>query len=306
MHNTQIGIDLGGTKIEAIVINTAGDIICQHRTSTPSKSYTEVLKTLQALIESLAEEADLAESTPVGIGTPGAISLKTGLMKNCNSTCLNGHNLRSDLQAALKRPVRIANDADCFTLSEAVDGASSNANLVFGVILGTGVGGGLTLNRQLLSGINAISGEWGHNSLPLNSLSGVASFPFRNKRPCYCGKLNCIETWLSGPALTESYFELTGQRMTAKEISAGLSVDAHAQLVFDWYYNMAALAISQVINIVDPHVIVLGGGMSNTQSLYTGIRTYWDQYIFSDQVDTQLKQAFHGDASGVRGAAWLW
>ncbi len=306
MHNTRIGIDLGGTKIEAIAINTTGEIICRHRTSTPSNSYQEVVLKLQTVIESIAKQADLPKSTPVGIGTPGAISLKTGLMKNCNNTCLNGHDLKSDLEVVLKRPVRIANDADCFTLSEAVDGAGRDASMVFGIILGTGVGGGLTVNQQLLRGINSISGEWGHNALPLNSLAGISTFPFSQKRACYCGKLNCIETWLSGPALAESYFELTGLSMTAKQVSARISVDPQAQLAFDWYYNMAALAISQAINIVDPHVIVLGGGMSNTQALYAGIRSYWDQYIFSDQVDTHLEPARHGDASGVRGAAWLW
>jgi predicted NBD/HSP70 family sugar kinase len=306
MQNTRIGIDLGGTKIEAVAINAAGKIIYQNRISTPSTSYGAVLGALASLIERLSQEANLPASTPVGMGTPGAVSLKTGLMKNCNSTCLNGHDLRTDLQATLKRPVRIANDADCFTLSEAIDGAGKAAPMVFGVILGTGVGGGITVNQQLLGGINAISGEWGHNPLPLDSLSNASAFPFHKNRSCYCGKSNCIESWLSGPALADSYFELVGERLSAEEISAKLPVDPQAQLAFDWYCEMTALALAQVINIVDPHIIVLGGGLSNIDELYKGVQRYWHQYVYSDQIDTHLCKAVHGDAGGVRGAAWLW
>jgi predicted NBD/HSP70 family sugar kinase len=306
MHNTRIGIDLGGTKIEAVAINAAGDIICQNRISTPNTSYQAVLRALKSLIQKLSQDANLPASTPVGMGTPGAVSLKTGLMKNSNSTCLNGHDLRSDLEAALKRPVRIANDADCFTLSEAIDGAGKTAPSVFGIILGTGVGGGIAVNQRLLGGINAISGEWGHNPLPLDSLSRDCAFPFRKNRSCYCGKRNCIESWLSGPALANSYFEVTGDRLSAREIAAKLSVDRQAQLTFDWYCEMTALALSQVINIVDPHIIVVGGGLSNIEGLYDGVQRYWQQYVFSDQTDTRLCKAVHGDAGGVRGAAWLW
>jgi fructokinase len=295
----RIGIDLGGTKIEIVVLDAQGVELLRKRVATPRDDYQGTVRAIVALV--LAAEQELAAPASVGIGTPGAISLATGLLKNANSVCLNGKPLLDDLQAALQRPLRIANDADCFTLSEASDGAAAGMDSVFGVIAGTGTGGGIVIHGRLLSGINAIAGEWGHNSLP---------WPRNGERPgpdCYCGKQGCIETWLSGPGLEREYAFATGEQLKVPDIvQLELAGDPVAVQCLDSYIDRMARALASVINIIDPQVIVLGGGMGNIQRLYRDVPGVWGQYIFSDRVDTRLVQPMHGDSSGVRGAAWLW
>ena len=297
----RIGIDLGGTKIEAIVMDGQGQISQTERMPTPKDSYDETLETISTIIDKL----DVSDDLPIGIGTPGAVSLLTGLMKNCNSTFLNGMPLREDLAQKLGREVRIANDADCFTLSEASDGAAKDSTSVFGVILGTGVGGGVCIDQKLVSGISAICGEWGHNTLALNAYQGD-HLP-KPARECYCDRIDCVETWLAGPALQRSYRDETGADLPAQEIvSRAKAGESAAQQVLDQYHNLLALGLSVVINILDPHTIVLGGGMSNTKSIYSEVGKHLDRYVFSDQVNNKIVPAMHGDSSGVRGAAWLW
>jgi len=295
----RIGIDLGGTKIEIIVLDAQGVELLRRRVATPRNDYQGTVRAIVDLV--LAAEQELAAPASVGIGTPGAISRATGLLKNANSVCLNGKPLLDDLQAALQRPLRIANDADCFTLSEASDGAATGMDSVFGVIAGTGTGGGIVIHGRLLSGINAIAGEWGHNSLP---------WPRNDERPgphCYCGKQGCIETWLSGPGLEREYAFASGEQLKVPDIvQLELAGDPVAAQCLDRYIDRMARALASVINIVDPQVIVLGGGMGNIQRLYRDVPGVWGQYIFSDRVDTRLVQPVHGDSSGVRGAAWLW
>ena len=300
-HGPRIGIDLGGTKIEAVLMDSQGEITKTERLPTPKDSYGETLSAISRIIESLPAP----DNVPIGIGTPGAISLLTGSMKNCNSTFLNGMNLQEDLERKLGRQVRIANDADCFTLSEATDGAAQNDFSVFGIILGTGVGGGICLNKQLITGINAICGEWGHNTLPLASYRG--DYEPKPGRNCYCGKVDCVETWLSGPGLQRTFQEITGQECSAKDVVMKATQGEEAACkVLDQYHNLLALALSTVINILDPHVIVLGGGMSNAESIYRETKKYLNRYVFSDQINNKIVPALHGDSSGVRGAAWLW
>ena len=295
----RIGIDLGGTKIEAIALDKRGRQLARSRIASPRGDYTHTLEAIASLVAQL--EHDTGQTGQVGIGTPGALSPATGLIKNANSTWLNHQPLDRDLAATLKRPVRVANDADCFALSEATDGAAAGAKSVFGVILGTGTGGGIVINGQLLSGPNAIAGEWGHNPLP---------WPRWNERrgpPCYCGKRGCIETFLSGPALSRDHYTMTRQRLTAQDIATAAnhgSVASDATLAR--YEERLARALASVINVLDPQVIVLGGGVSNIQSLYERVPRIWGDYVFSDTVRTRLVQAQHGDSSGVRGAAWLW
>ncbi len=295
----RIGIDLGGTKIEVIALADDGAIRWRQRVATPRGDYRGIIGTIVGLVDRL--EADLAERGSIGIGTPGSFSTVTGRMKNCNSTVLNDRPFQDDLVTALGRDVRMANDADCFTLSEASDGAGRNAASVFGVILGTGVGGGLALSRQLLAGPNGICGEWGHNPIP------CYWGPKHQPRVCYCGRCDCIETWLCGPAFERSYYERTGERQAAEHI-AQRAADGEpiAVEVYRAYVDMLARALATVINIVDPFVIVLGGGMSNIDSLAEDVMRRWDRYVFSDRIDTRLLPAQHGDSSGVRGAAWLW
>ena len=298
--SNRIGIDLGGTKIEAIIMADTGDITHRKRIATPSDDYQLVLKTIRQLVLYIEQRAGITQPLPLGIGTPGAVSLKTGLMKNCNSTCLNGRPLKEDLQALMSRDVRIANDADCFTLSEAIDGAGSDANNVFGVILGTGVGGGVCVDKKLLRGANSIAGEWGHNPVTPPD----AETP---PRLCYCGRENCVEAWLSGPAFEFSYQLLTGQKNDAAGIARlAEDKDPSALTVMNSYHEMLARALSNVINILDPQVVVLGGGLSNIDSLYSVVPVHLTRTVFSDRVDTMIVKAKHGDASGVRGAAWLW
>jgi fructokinase len=299
MNPLRIGIDLGGSKIEIVVLDAGGVELLRRRVATPQGDYQSTIRAVADLVE--AAEKELAVRASVGIGTPGAISRATGLLKNSNSVCLNGKPLLDDLQAALQRPLRIANDADCFTLSEASDGAAAGMDSVFGVIAGTGTGAGIVCHERLLSGINAISGEWGHNSLP---------WPSDDERPgpdCYCGKQGCIESWLSGPGLAREYAFTSGVELEVPDIvQLDVAGDAVASQCLDRYIDRMARALASVINIIDPQVIVLGGGMGNIQRLYRDVPKVWGQYVFSDRVDTRLVKPMHGDSSGVRGAAWLW
>ena len=298
-ENLRMGIDLGGTKIEGIVLDAAGVELCRERSATPQGDYAATLDAVVALVSAL--ESSVGEGCSVGIGMPGSLSRATGLVKNSNSVCLNGQPLHRELEARLNRPLRFANDADCFALSEAIDGAGRDAAVVFGVIIGTGTGGGIVINGQLLTGPNGISGEWGHNPLP---------WPQPEELPgadCYCGLQGCIETWLSGPALARDHRQAYGGSLDARTIiqSAELG-DEQACQTLKRYANRMARALASVINVVDPDVIVLGGGLSNCKRLYNAVMSQWDAYVFSDRVDTRLLCAQHGDASGVRGAAWLW
>jgi predicted NBD/HSP70 family sugar kinase len=295
----RIGVDLGGTKIEAIALDGSGQVRVQRRVPTPAGDYPGIVRAIVELVEGI--ERELGARGTVGIGTPGALSPTAGLLRNSNSVCLNGKPLDQDLAGALGRPVRLANDANCFALSEAIEGAAAGARVVFGVILGTGTGGGIVVNGQVLTGPNAIAGEWGHNPLP---------WPRQGEWPgpsCYCGKSGCIETFLSGPGMARDRFEMTGERLDAVEIARRASVgDGAAEATLARYEDRLARALASVINILDPDVIVLGGGMSNITRLYTAVPELWGHYVFSDRVDTPLRPAKFGDASGVRGAAWLW
>lgn len=288
----RIGIDLGGTKIEALALDSAGRALFRKRVQTPRGNYDATISAVKGLVAEA--EGSLGAKASVGVGIPGALSRLTRLVKNANSTWLIGRPLREDLQAVLEREVRIENDANCFALSEAVDGAGKDARVVFGVILGTGVGGGIVVDRRVLVGPNAIAGEWGHNPLPLPR---EADLPLP---ACYCGRAGCIETYLSGPGLVRDHKQHTGQELTAEEIAA---LQGEALLRYE---ERLARALASVINILDPDVIVLGGGMSNIARLYTEVPRLWGRYVFSDHVATRLERHVHGDSSGVRGAAWLW
>jgi predicted NBD/HSP70 family sugar kinase len=295
----RIGIDLGGSKIAAIALTATGTAHAERRIATPAGDYAAIIAALVALVEDI--EAECQTPCSVGVGTPGAISPASGLIKNANSVCLNGKPLQRDLEQALGRPVRLANDADCFALSESVDGAAAGARSVFGVIIGTGTGGGIVIDGRLLAGPNAIAGEWGHNPLPwpqADELPGPA---------CYCGKCGCIETFLSGPGLALDFHQHSGQQLSAAAIAARAAQgEAGAQAALHRYADRLARSLASVINLLDPEVIVLGGGMSNIASLYERVPALWGRYVFSDRVDTRLVPARYGDASGVRGAAWLW
>lgn len=295
----RIGIDLGGTKIEAIALRDDGAELIRRRVPTPSGDYDATLKAIAELISSIEEEC--GETASVGIGTPGAISPRTGLMKNSNSIILNGRHLDRDLEALLGRAVRIENDANCFALSEAVDGAGRGASVVFGVILGTGVGGGIVIDHRIVAGHNRIGGEWGHNPIPwprADELPGP---------PCYCGKSGCLETFLSGPAVAREFRIRTGKALSAEQITAAADGgDKDAISAVEMYEDRLARGLAHVINIVDPDVIVLGGGLSNIEWLYRNVPALIQRYVFSDGVETSIVRARHGDSSGVRGAAWLW
>jgi fructokinase len=294
----RIGIDLGGTKIEAIALNQHGKELIRRRIATPQGDYMATLMAVAGLVESL--ELELNQRCSVGLGVPGAESAVNSCIKNANSTCLINKPFRRDLQTLLQREIRIANDANCFALSEAIDGAGEGAEVVFGVILGTGVGGGIVVRKQVLAGANHIAGEWGHNPLPPSD--GELPAP-----TCYCGRSDCVETWLSGPGLASDHFRHTGQNLKPDEINeqaCGGNNDCDASLLR--YEQRLAKALSQVINILDPEIIVLGGGLSKLERLYTNVPRLWARYVFSDQVVTRLLPPRHGDSSGVRGAAWLW
>jgi len=298
-----IGIDLGGTKIEIALLDAAGAVVERRRVPTPAGDYAGTVAAIIALVQALERSRGTAQT--IGIGTPGAVSRDTGLIKNSNSVCLNGRALPADLQVGLGRPVRVANDADCFALSEASDGAGAGATVVMGVILGTGVGAGLVVNGRLLNGPNGIAGEWGHNPLLLGTQTGRDT-----PRPCYCGRLGCVETVLSGPALEADHAwtagVLSNVRMSAEHIAQhALEGDASCIKAIDRYARHLAQALAVVINILDPDVIVLGGGVSNIEALYTLVPQHWGRWVFSDSVRTRLVRNRHGDSSGVRGAAWL-
>lgn len=294
----RIGVDLGGSKIEIVALDGNGIQLLRRRAATP-EGYEEVIRAIVELIDGVEDEIGVGVS--FGVCTPGAISPATGLIKNSNLVFLNGRPFHRDLERALSRPVRIANDADCFALSEAIDGAAAGARVVFGVILGTGVGGGVVVDGKLLAGPNAIAGEWGHNPLPW-------SRPDELPGPgCYCGLHGCIETFLSGPGLARDHRATTGLELPPAEIALlAERGDQKAAATLGRYQDRLARALASVINVLDPDGIVLGGGLSRLESLYSAIPVIWGRYVFSDTVGTRLLRALHGDSSGVRGAAWLW
>lgn len=295
----RLGIDLGGTKTEIIALGPDGRERLRRRIATPRHDYRATIEAISGLI--FAAEAELGARGSVGIAIPGAVSPATGLIKNANSTWLNGQPLHRDLTEALGRPVRLANDANCFTVSEAIDGAAAGSAVVFGVILGTGTGGGICIDGQPLIGRNAIAGEWGHNPLPEpepDELPGPA---------CYCGRSGCIETWLSGPGLAADHQRETGEALTAEAIADQAAAgNTKAAATLARHHHRLARSLAGVINLLDPDVIVLGGGISNLESIYPEVPRLWGHWVFSDRVDTPLRRAKHGDSSGVRGAAWLW
>jgi fructokinase len=295
----RLGIDLGGTKIEIVALDPQGGEHLRRRAPAPQGDYDATIAAMAALVH--GAERELGIRGTVGIGTPGSISRATGLLRGSNSVWLNGRAIQADLEAALEREVRITNDANCFALSEACDGAGQGAGIVFGVILGTGVGGGIVVGGRALDGANAIAGEWGHNPLP---------WPQDDERPgpaCFCGRSGCIETWLAGPALVRDHLRATGHTSTAEEIAQRAAAgDPACHATLARYEERLARALGHVINLLDPDVIVLGGGMSNVARLYDGVPRRWASWVFSDRVDTRLARPVHGDSSGVRGAAWLW
>ena len=294
----KIGIDLGGTKIEGIALDADGNELIRHRVATPSGDYAATLKAIIELTGFI--ESKTGQTGSIGIGTPGALSPATQLLRNSNSVCMNGQPVKRDLEKRMGREIRMANDANCFALSEATDGAARGAGVVFGVIIGTGTGAGIVIDGKVLTGPNAIAGEWGHNPLP---------WPMDNERPgpdCYCGKQGCIETFLSGPGLAADFLAATGVQKTAHEIVQLAQDNTEAEACLQRYENRMARGLAHIINILDPDVIVLGGGMSNIKRLYKNVPQLWDEYVFSDVINTRLVAPVYGDSSGVRGAAWLW
>ena len=295
----RLGVDLGGTKIEIAALADDGRELLRQRMPTPQGDYMATVMAIAGLVEKA--ENTLGQRGSLGIGIPGAESLATGLIKNANSTCLIGKPLKRDLQALLQREIRLANDANCFALSEAVDGSGRDAETVFGIILGTGVGGGIVINKQVLTGANAIAGEWGHNPL---LLPGGDDLPLPT---CYCGRAGCVETYLSGPALAADHLRHTGQILSASEIErhAG-DGDTACEASLQRYENRLGRALGSVINLLDPQVIVIGGGLSKMQRLYRNLPECCGRHVFSDVFTTKFLPPMHGDSSGVRGAAWLW
>jgi fructokinase len=294
----RIGIDLGGTKIEAIALDDEGCERFRRRVASPRGDYDGTLEAIASLV---AAAEDAAGAASVGVGIPGAISPATGLVKNANSTWLNGRSLAEDLARRLARPVRLTNDANCLALSEAADGAAAGQPVVFGVIVGTGTGGGLVVNGRAVVGANAIAGEWGHNPMPWPE-EGEWPGP-----PCYCGRTGCIETFLSGPGLSRDHRKASGEQLDAAAIAVrACRGDAVASATLSRYERRLARALASIVNVVDPDVIVMGGGLSNIEQLYRRVPEMWGEYVFSDHVATRLVKAMHGDSSGVRGAARLW
>lgn len=296
----RIGVDLGGTKIEAIAIADDGTTRARRRVLTPRHDYDATLDAIAGLITAIEDQAGAGGS--VGVGIPGSISAATGLVKNANSTWLNGRALDVDLSARVNRPLRFANDANCFALSEAIDGAAAGARVVFGVIIGTGTGGGLVVDGRLVDGANGIAGEWGHNPMP---------WPRDGEWPgpaCYCGRTGCLETFLSGPAVARDYRSRGGDSLSAEEIAGRASGGERlARHTLECHAERLGRALASIINVVDPDVLVLGGGLSNIDALYADVPRHWQPYVFSDgPVVTRVARARHGDSSGVRGAAWLW
>ena len=295
-ENLRIGVDLGGTKIEAVALDAHGEICWRERVPTPKRSAADIYEAIYGLVDRC--ESALADRASVGIGTPGSLSPKTGLLRGSNTVVLNGQPVKQELEALLQREVRIANDANCFALSEAIDGAGKGAHTVFGVILGTGVGAGVVINGQSLNGLHAIAGEWGHNPLP---------WPQDDERPgraCYCGKEGCIETWLSGPGIAANFGD--GATPTVDIVKRAEAGDGAAEAYLRRVEDRLARALATAINILDPDVIVLGGGVSNIARLYANVPKLLPKYVFSEFVETRIAQNMHGDSSGVRGAAWLW
>ena len=292
----RFGLDLGGTKMEAVLLDDTGEIVWRERRPTPAEDYQAIIETIEALVAQAAIET--AQEMTVGIGMPGSLSPKTGLVRNSNTQCLNGQAIKQDLESAMAREVRLANDANCFALSEATDGAGAGAQSVFGVIIGTGCGGGLVFDGKLQNGANGIGGEWGHNPLAAPTADELPG------PPCYCGRHGCNEVWISGSGFARDHEAIAGEKLTAEQIIASDSAAAKAS--FERLCDRIARALGAVINVVDPDVIVLGGGLSNVDALYTHIPEIWDGYIFSDVIETRLVKNKHGDSSGVRGAAWLW
>ncbi len=292
------GIDLGGTKIAIACLDEYQQTVYERRIDTPQGDYAATVAAIVSLVNTA--ERQLGVTLPVGVGTPGAISQHTGHIKNANSTCLNGKPLKQDLEQHLSRPIKMANDANCFALSEATDGAAAGSDVVFGVIVGTGTGAGIVVNGKILSGVNRIAGEWGHNPLPWHNSGELLT------KPCYCGKSGCIETFLSGPGLEGDFRRQHGRRLSCPEIVAQANEgDRDCEAILQEYEQNMAKALAHVINILDPDIIVLGGGMSNIRRLYENVPRYWKDYVFSDQVTTRLSPPKYGDASGVRGAARL-
>ena len=303
LFDMRIGIDLGGTKIEGIALSDSGEEVFRQRIATPQGDYSETLQSIATLIGQIEAgiKGDVENTASVGICTPGSLSPETDLMHNSNSVCMNGKPVLTDLQTLLRREVRIANDANCFALSEAVDGVAKDAAVVFGVIIGTGTGAGIVIDKKILNGANAIAGEWGHNPLP---------WPEDIELPgpeCYCGKYGCIETWLSGPGIVRDH-ELHNNVFLDAETLDGKARfgDEEASETLQRYEDRMARSLAHVVNILDPDVIVLGGGMGNIKRLYANVPEIWGEYIFSDEVKTRLVAPQYGDSSGVRGAAWLW
>ncbi len=292
----RLGIDLGGTKIEIIALDGEGSVLLRQRVPTPQNDYMATVNAIVALVENA--EAKLGRRGSLGVGIPGAESGVTATIKNANSICLIGKPLRQDLQTLLQREVRLSNDANCFSLSEATDGAAAGAPVVFGVIIGTGAGGGIVIDGKAVVGANAIAGEWGHNRMP----GDEAFLP-----QCYCGNRGCIETFLSGPGMSADHQRVTGEVLVPKQIAINANAgNPGCEATLQRYEARLAFALSQVINILDPHVVVLGGGVSNIDRLYVNVPTLWQKHIFTNQVVTRLLKNRHGDSSGVRGAAWLW
>jgi len=294
----KMGIDLGGTKTETLVLDNDQQPVSRERRATPAQDYDQILDMIEA--ELTRAKSRFGDDMSLGIGIPGAISPRTGKLRNANTQCLNGRELLHDIEQRLQCKVRIENDANCFALSEALGGAARGYRIVFGVIIGTGTGGGLVVDGKLLNGPHSISGEWGHNPLPWwRSEDGAVT--------CYCGKQACIETFLSGPGLAHNYQARFGQACSSAEIVAGAARgDESCQLMMDCYYDQMARSLAHLINIIDPHVIVLGGGMSNIDSIYSAVGERLGDYVFSDFVETPIVKAARGDSSGVYGAALLW
>jgi fructokinase len=295
----KLGLDIGGTKIEAVVLDAAGDICFRKRVATPP-GYDQLLTAIADVVKEADQQT--GKRVTVGVGCPGALSPRTGLMQNVeNINSLTGRPFNRDMETSLDRPVRLANDADCFALSEASDGAGAGASIVLGIILGTGCGGGLVAERKLLPGANAAAGEWGHNSLPWPNLAEVPG------PPCVCGKQGCMELYLSGPGLQRDHAELTGEHVSVRSIVARAETgDAGCRATFDRYVDRLSRAMASLVNVLDPDVIVVGGGLSHIGALYELVPARWNQYLAGSRVETRFVANQHGDASGVRGAARLW
>ncbi len=294
--NFRIGVDLGGTKIEAVALANDGGVVWRERIATPKTTAIDIYDAIAGLVTRC--ETALNATATVGIGTPGSLSPKTGLLRGSNTVLLNGQPVKQALEERLRREVRMANDANCFALSEAIDGAGKGAASVFGVILGTGVGGGVVINGQIVNGLHAIAGEWGHNPLP---------WPASDELPgtrCYCGKFGCIETWLSGPGIAMRF--AGGATATTEIVNRAAAGDAAAEAYMQRVEDRLARALATIINVIDPEVIVLGGGVSNIARLYENMPPMLPKYVFSEFVETRIARNVHGDSGGVRGAAWLW